>query len=126
MKYIALALVLLSVINLAGANGGGEFAHLGGITFGFIFTKQLQQGNDLTAWFTKFLNLFRFGKRKPKMYVVPNKRKVRTIKDDEFIAKKKYDEEVIDSILDKISKSGYDSLSKDEKEILFKASDKKN
>ena len=59
------------------------------------------------------------------MHVVKDKKKKRIIKDEEFNVQKKYDEEVIDHILDKISKSGYDSLSKEEKEILFKASEKK-
>lgn len=108
LKWIALVYVALALLG-AGRNPGGAFANLGGALFGFIYIKQLQRGND---WLGSVNKLFA---PKPKMRVVtheaPQKRTSNAPRQDE-----------IDRILDKISVSGYDSLSKTEKEILFRAS----
>lgn len=122
LKYLAIAVVILSLINIPNGNAGGEIAHLGGALFGFIYTKQLKQGNDLGAWLTKLIDRFGNKKSRSKMRVAYK----RSVSDVEYIETKKYDEEQIDRILDKISKSGYNSLTKEEKEILFSASDKKS
>lgn len=123
LKYIAVVIVLLSVINLAGSNAGGEFSHLGGILFGFAFTKQLQNGRNITAWFTGAVHLFK-RKKRPALYAVKSTKRKSSHSDEHYISDKKYNEEIVDAILDKISKSGYDSLNKEEKEILFRASKK--
>lgn len=107
LKFLALAYFFLDIIGMSGANPGGSIAHIGGAIMGFIFIKQLQNGNDLSKLFD----------RKSKLKVVKNN-SPKASKND-FA-----DQAVIDSILDKISKSGYDSLSKAEKEQLFKASKK--
>ena len=104
LKYLILVYVILDIIGTAGTNAGGSIAHLGGAAFGFIFIKMLQSGKD---WSTIF-------KRKPKLKVVKNKAPKRN---DVNVNQKE-----VDAILDKISKSGYDQLSKEEKETLFKAS----
>lgn len=121
MKYIAAFTVLLDLLSMAGGNAGGHIAHLGGALFGFIYIKQLKKGNDLSAWITKitdsFQNIF---SSKPKMRVAYKKKK--SASDEEFMARKKSNQEIIDQILDKISQSGYSSLTKEEKELLFRAS----
>ncbi len=104
LKYIALVYVFFDILGTTSDNAGGSIAHLGGALFGFIFIKLLKSGKD---WSTIF-------KRKPKFKVVRNKAPERS---ETFVNQKD-----IDLILDKISKSGYDQLSKDEKETLFKAS----
>lgn len=104
LKYLILAYVLLDIMGAAGTNAGGSFAHLGGALFGFLFIKLLQSGKDWSSFF----------KWKPKLKVVKNKAPQKS----EF----KVNQKEIDTILDKISKSGYDQLSKEEKETLFKAS----
>lgn len=120
LKYVALVVVILSLINLPNGNAGGEVAHIGGALFGYIYTRQLQNGNDLGKWLT---NLFdRITNRNKNKLKVAYKR---TNADVKFNEQKKYDEATIDKILDKISQSGYNSLTKDEKDILFNASDKK-
>lgn len=107
LKYLALAYFLLDIIGMGGGNPGGSIAHIGGAILGFAFIKQLNKGNDVS----KVL------KKKSKLKVVQNK--------NYPSAKSGFsDQETIDLILDKISKSGYDSLSKTEKEALFKASKK--
>lgn len=108
LKYLALGYVALDLIGIATTDAGGSFAHLGGAVFGFVYIKLLQNGKDWSKLF----------RRKSKLKVVKNdfsapaaKRTVEMVHQDE-----------IDRILDKISKSGYDKLSKTEKETLFKAS----
>ncbi|HEX8376267.1 MAG TPA: rhomboid family intramembrane serine protease [Pedobacter sp.] len=109
LKYLAMIYVLIDVISLSGSNPGGSLAHLGGALLGFIFIKQLQAGND---W-SKILQ-----KRK-RLRVVQRKTNA-TVN----VSSRVPEQELIDQILDKISKSGYNSLSPQEKEQLFKASNK--
>ena len=119
LKFIAIFSVLLDILSLAGENSGGHIAHLGGALFGVLFISRLKRGKDLTVGFTylyeSFLSLF---KRKPKMKVTYKK----PVDDMEYNAQKVAKQKEIDVILDKIAKSGYDSLSKKEKEILFNSS----
>jgi len=107
LKYLAMAYFILDIIGMGGANPGGSIAHIGGAIVGFVFIKQLNSGRDLS----KIL------KKRSKLKVVQNK----SNSGPEIIPT---DQETIDKILDKISKSGYDSLNKTEKEALFKASKK--
>jgi len=131
IKYIALLSVVLSFAQSTGDNAGGELAHLGGAALGFIFIKQLQAGNDWSkpvTWFTSFV--MSFFVHQPKMKVTDNrskKSKTRNSSTPEARPQKSQralDQDEIDAILDKISQSGYDSLTKDEKERLFNASKK--
>jgi len=121
IKYLAAILVFLSLISVDSANAGGNIAHLGGAIFGFIYTQRLKRGIETGNFINKIKNYFAsLYTRKPKLVYSETLKKTRN--DEAFNASKKQNQEVIDSILDKISKSGYDSLSKQEKETLFKAS----
>ena len=121
LKYIAAAVVAISLISIPDGNAGGQIAHIGGAVFGFIYTRQLQKGNDIAAWLTKLIDRI----SKPKSHRKLKKVYKRTdTSDDAYREAKRYDEATIDRILDKISKSGYNSLTKEEKEILFSVSDK--
>jgi membrane associated rhomboid family serine protease len=129
IKYIALFQVLFFVFGLRGMNPGGEIAHLGGALMGYLFIMQLKKGNDWGAWIHALPNLF---KRKPKMkasYVNKAKVTVNTAYNtgsNRSSTSDMPDQDEIDAILDKISASGYESLSKEEKQKLFKASGKTN
>ncbi len=121
--YIGAAFVVLDVLRLLGDNGGGYLAHLGGALLGFLYAKQLAKGNDIGKGFEKLMDniigFFKFKKKSPLKTVHKNKSKVGgyTKADfNEFNNQKK-----IDIILDKISKSGYDSLTTEEKDFLFRA-----
>lgn len=116
LKYIALFSVLLYAISIPDGNAGGNIAHLGGALFGFMMIRQLRSGNDLTAWLINLAQRF----SKPKIRVVHSKKNKAT--DEEYLERQKAKQETIDQILDKISQSGYGSLTAEEKEILFKAS----
>ncbi|WP_289021599.1 rhomboid family intramembrane serine protease [uncultured Salegentibacter sp.] len=129
--YIAAFLVLLDIIQIPMSNAGGHLAHLGGAALGYVYTKQLQKGYDIGSWFEKIMDslvfLFKPSERKAKMKTVYRKntnRKTAT-KQHKATSSQKLDKDEkqkqIDAILDKISKSGYDSLSKSEKDFLFKA-----
>ncbi|QNL51277.1 rhomboid family intramembrane serine protease [Olivibacter sp. SDN3] len=106
LKYLAIAFIVLNFLGLGGSNIGGSLAHLGGALLGFLYINQLRKGTD---WSRLFKN------QKKRLRVVKNEHPPRKSKTS-FT-----NQEYIDSILDKISKSGYNSLSKDEKEALFNA-----
>ncbi len=127
LKWIALAIVFIDLISIReSANSGGHIAHLGGSLYGYLAGRQLLRGNDWSLNIINSLdNLFKPFRSKghaPKMRV--EKRFVRsTVSNDiAYNAAKKDKQERVDAILDKISRSGYDSLSKEEKDFLFKAS----
>lgn len=108
LKYLALAYIVLDLIGIASTNAGGSFAHIGGAVLGFTYIKLLKSGTDWSSIF----------KRKPKLRVVKNDVGKQTAKKQT----ENVNQEEIDRILDKISKTGYDKLDKKEKETLFKAS----
>ena len=124
--WIALVSVFFYVIGITSFKAGGEIAHLGGALWGYIFMTQLKKGNYITERFDNFIfNLGSVFKRKSNMKVAFRNKNVRNMSDREFNLQKKAEKENINHILDKISKSGYESLSKSEKEILFKMSNNK-
>ena len=114
IKYIALFYILLSFLDVTGSNAGGEIAHLGGALIGYLFIRQLQNGVNMGEGIIKIINIF-------------NKKSSSKIKQDPPVndeVKPDISQDEIDKILDKISESGYSSLSKKEKEKLFNASKK--
>lgn len=122
LKYVALFYVLLSVVGISATNPGGNIAHLGGAAWGWFYIFQLRKGKDLGAVLINMLNgiagLFA-AIFKPKSNLKVTFRQ--TPKDDyEYNRIKNKEQEEVNRILEKIGKSGYDSLSKDEKELLFR------
>tara|TARA_B100001057_G_scaffold430808_1_gene457792 strand:- start:1753 stop:2364 length:612 start_codon:yes stop_codon:yes gene_type:complete len=116
IKYIALFYVLLSFFDVAGSNAGGEIAHLGGAFIGYIFIKQLQNGVNIGEGIINLINLFNKKKRK--------KESKNDVSQDLRKGSMEPSQDEVDKILDKISDSGYSSLTKKEKERLFNASKK--
>jgi membrane associated rhomboid family serine protease len=120
--HVAIVLILLDLIQVSAENEGGHLAHLAGSLFGFIYIKSLKSGTDLTkgvsAVIDFFANLFKPKKATPfkKVHRNENQPVRQPVKKEEDITQKQ-----IDEILDKISRSGYDSLTKEEKDFLFKA-----
>lgn len=133
LKYLALAMVIIDLLSASGSNAGGHFAHLGGAVFGFVYIKQLQAGRDLGAGFDRVVDwlvtTFKPGKksRLKVSYKNPGTNKTASVKTAASspaaaATSNKVPQEVIDRILDKIAQNGYDGLSKEEKEQLFRAS----
>lgn len=122
LKYVALFMVLLDLMFMTSGNAGGHIAHLGGAAAGFWFSLGLAKGNDATIWINAVLDFFSGGfkmpKRKPKMKVHYGDRQQQY----DYNARKKANEDEINRILEKLKKSGYGSLSDDEKKKLFDAS----
>lgn len=122
--HIALFLFVLDLIRIpTSGNAGGLMAHVGGGVFGYLYAIQLAKGNDIGKWFENIMdwiaNIFKPREKKPfKTVHRANATTAKTVysKDQKTEHQKK-----IDAILDKISKSGYESLTKTEKDFLFKA-----
>lgn len=115
--------VVLSILQLVNIDNGGAIAHLGGALFGFIYAKQLDKGNDIGKWFEGlldyFTDLFKPKKKKSPLKTVYKSKKRTSPSNVEKSKQRK-----IDDILDKISKSGYETLTQEEKDFLFRAGKK--
>ena len=124
IKWIAIVVVLISIAGINGGNPGGEITHLGGALLGFIFIKQIKAGRDIGQpvvasgeWLGRL-----FQRRPAAMKVTHRGTTTRPAATGTKAAPGATPPEEVDSILDKISRSGYESLSKEEKQKLFRAS----
>ncbi len=117
LDYLAYGLLAFDLLMiLAGNNDGGHVSHLGGAAFGFFYMKQFEKGNDFLGKLGMVFSAF--GKKTEKKTASRPK----PPRDDyEFNSRKVEKQKKVDGILDKISRSGYESLSKDEKDFLFKS-----
>lgn len=124
LKYVALFMVVLDLLFMPSGNAGGHIAHLGGALAGWWFAASLSSGHDVTKWINRVLDFLsgnvKFSSRKPKMKIHYGDKQ----KDYDFNARKKERAEEVDRILDKLRKSGYGSLTEEEKKRLFDASKK--
>lgn len=129
LKYLALGTILLDLLLLTSGNAGGHIAHVGGALAGLCFAILLKKGIDLTRWINVLIDAIsgvfdpKRWKREPKMKVHRGGATSRQ-QDYNFNARKKAQTEEIDRILDKLKKSGYGSLTTEEKKSLFDASKK--
>ena len=120
---IGLVMVLLDLFQLpSSGNAGGLIAHMGGAIFGYVYAIHLKKGNDIGIWFENFMDLLvnLFKSNKYKHFKQVHKTKQSAPKNTKRNPTTNYQIK-IDRILDKIGKSGYDSLTKAEKDFLFKA-----
>jgi membrane associated rhomboid family serine protease len=120
LRWIAVIFVLLDLINITRGNEGGHLAHLGGALFGFLWGTNLGKGRDLASFFQPVQDFFASSGRVKKSPL-----KVAHKQSNLAQASTKEKEEKVNEILDKISRSGYDSLSKTEKALLFDLSKEK-
>lgn len=125
IKYLAAVYIFLSLIQSAGSNAGGEIAHLGGALMGYTYVVLLKKGTDLgqplyaiTKFFANLTNSNR------KLKVVHRSKKDKRNSNNQKTTQPSQDS--VDDILDKISETGYEGLTQEEKEILFKASQRKH
>lgn len=123
LKYIALVTIFIDIVSIPSGNAGGHLAHLGGAFFGFLYATQLRQGKDTSKGFSRLMdNLFSLFKRRPEMKVKYKRPSGKPETDLEYNARRAAEQRSIDQILDKIARNGYEGLSKEEKETLFKSS----
>jgi membrane associated rhomboid family serine protease len=122
--HITAVILLLDLLQIRLDNTGGHIAHLSGAFLGFIYIKLLQNGTDLSKIVSStidfFVNLFKKKQSTPFKKVHVNSKKSTPNRPSKIVIKDKTQQQ-IDEILDKISQSGYDSLTAEEKEFLFKA-----
>jgi len=122
IKYLALAIFVFTSVMDFSVNSGGKLAHIGGALFGYFYTLNLRKGRDAGKYINRLIdslaNLLKPGKKMKVAYRKPaneyDYNKIRAEKQAK-----------VNAILDKISKGGYDSLTKEEKETLFRESQKK-
>ena len=131
--YLAIGVFLLDIIAITSENAGGHIAHIGGALFGIIFAFQYNKGKDITGFINKiidrFVNMIKhkptFNTYRSEKYTYNDKNENnyhRNETDDEYKRRKNDENHVIDEILDKLKRSGYESLSAEEKKRLFDAS----
>lgn len=115
LKYVALLFIFLDVVQIPTSNAGGHIAHLGGALWGYLYQREFLKGNDIGAWFMRMVDAFTslFDASKPKKKTTKRTRSTKTASG--------VDQKKVDAILDKIAASGYESLTKAEKEYLFRA-----
>ncbi len=129
VKLYILALIFLAVdvLHMLQVDGTAHFAHLGGALIGFLSVQNLHASSNIINWtetmHQRILNYFSARRSaRPKMKAQKGGRTVKS--DEQYNMDAKAKQERIDKILDKISKSGYESLTKAEKDFLFSQSNK--
>ncbi len=123
IKYMALAIFVFTSVMDFSVNSGGKLAHIGGALFGYLYTLNIRQGRDIGKGFNKVMDfLATLFKPRKKLKVTHKK----PANEYEYNKVRTQHQALINTILDKISKGGYDSLTKEEKETLFKESQKRN
>jgi len=123
LKYIALVSILIDILSITSSNAGGHIAHLGGALFGYVYITQVKKGRNITKGFDRFMDkIFSLFKPRPKIKVSYKNNSNYSNMDMQYNQSKAEKQKEIDRILDKIAQSGYDSLTKSEKEMLFKNS----
>lgn len=120
LKYIALFSLLLNYLGVLGGNAAGVIAHLGGAAWGYWYMREIQKGRDVLGSLTTIKKMF---DRKPSMKILRNE--TQTMASESKQPQSDKTQEQLDAILDKISSSGYDSLSQEEKTFLFQYSSTK-
>jgi len=122
--HIGVFFVAYDLVMLPTGNAGGHIAHLGGALLGYFYATQFAKGNDIGSGFSKMMDAIAgwFKKSKqPQMKTVYKTRRARNASHKTVYQKNKITQDQINVILDKISKSGYDSLTKEEKAFLFQS-----
>ncbi len=122
LKHLAIFFIIIDVLSIQRGNAGGHISHIGGAIWGFTYIWLLKNGYAMN-WSRFKIPKISFRNQPRKVYSNPAK-KARPVSDDEYNRNKNKQQKEIDKILEKISKSGYGSLTKKEKELLFKSSNK--
>lgn len=118
LKYISAFYVVLSIISISTSNPGGNLAHLGGAFWGWFYIYQLRRGKDRGSAVVNVIGKLESAFKPKEKMKVSFKKPPRD--DYEYNKQMNIQQEEINRILDKIAETGYESLSKQEKEILFK------
>ncbi|MCH8567978.1 MAG: rhomboid family intramembrane serine protease [Balneolales bacterium] len=124
-RFIVAGLILIDLLLISNADGIARVVHLGGALWGYILLKMYYRGYDYDSWITAIAAKFQRPQKKQKPYYSStsgskSRMNMHVVEDAEILDEVEQDE--LDRILEKISKSGYDGLSADEKRTLFELS----
>ena len=133
--YLAIGVFLLDLVAITSENAGGHIAHIGGSLFGILFAHLYERGKDITGFMNKMIDKFvnlithkptfkTYRSDKKTTYGKNDNNNSRKETDDEYLRRKNEERRAVDDILDKLKRSGYESLSSEEKKKLFDASRK--
>jgi len=122
IKYLALAIFVFTSVMDFSVNSGGKLAHIGGALFGYFYTLNLRRGRDAGKYINRLIDSLASIFKPAKKMKVTYKKPANEYDYNKIRAEK---QAKVNAILDKISKGGYDSLTKEEKETLFRESQKK-
>ena len=124
MKYLAMIWVAFDIVGLSNSDGIAHFAHLGGALWGYLYVSNFKKGKDIAYWFDNFVKTLGSFAKKRRIKIVYKKKENPKTKTQNTSKKSvsKNRQEKVDEILDKIKLSGYESLTKEEKDYLFDAS----
>ncbi|MEI6901284.1 MAG: DUF6576 domain-containing protein, partial [Bacteroidota bacterium] len=124
--YLAIILFVVDFFSISAGNSGGHIAHIGGAFFGYFYVIMLRNGyfqsQGRGGSFTEQIKSMFTSKNRAKK--TTSSEYQRPVTDEDYNLNKKINQQRTDDILEKIKKGGYESLSKAEKEFLFKASGK--
>lgn len=127
LKWIALIMIVIDIIGITSSNSGGHLAHIGGAIMGWLFIYSYKNKTDLTKFISLLQNITKIKsllrrKKKPHLYVSYR----RGESEHEYNTRKRENHKQLDKILEKIKQSGYENLTKEEKELLFNMSKKRD
>jgi len=125
IKYIGLVILFLDIIGSAkDVNQGGHIAHLGGTLFGFLFIYGIRNGVDLAEYFNRFISFFDFEERRNKKLRAQRQKSPLKVahRSERIPSKPESMQSKVDTILEKIKTAGYNSLTDEEKDVLYQAS----
>ena len=113
--------ILTDLIQIPNGNAGGHLAHIGGGILGFVYANKLKEGQDIGRFFDSVLSSLSklFTRTKSPLKTAYKNNKSASSQGVTTAYKEREQQKKIDAILDKISHSGYDSLTKEEKDYLF-------
>jgi len=118
MKFLAIFMIFSYIIGISVSNAGGNIAHLGGVLAGYWFVAMQRKGSDVTSGISKIIDGIAGISNQRRGFRVVHKQPPRD--DYEYNRQRAADHEELNRILDKIARDGYESLSRHEKETLFK------
>lgn len=127
LKWVAISIIVLSLVLIPDGNAGGCISHLGGALAGFFFIKQIQKGKNIAEWIGKILDKIQslFGTKK-KWKVAYNKFDTKHSTDGEYNMHRKSQQEELDALLDKVKRVGFANMTQKEKQKLQELSKKQS
>lgn len=117
-RFFVAGWIAIDILFLGSSDGVARLVHLGGALGGYLLVKAHQGGTDLSMIIRYFEYIF--GQTKAASGKRKRNKNMHIVQDAEIV--EEVDQSELDAILEKISKKGYDSLTKEEKQKLFELS----